>query len=264
MTLFQDFENGSITLPQWSKLAESAGLNHIDINRKCLGTMSLDEVRSQAEACTLPFLMVSTYSDFSNPEAEAREAAVKKAIEDMGYTRALGAQYIRLTAGQYYEEQTDKEAISRIYGCFEVAVKEAEKMGLKVLLENHSKPGAWRNPDFNFHQDRMLALWESLKELPIGVNYDVANAYAVGNWQLLMKTFGDRIETVHLNDLESLIPLRFCLVGKGIVNLKEQVKALKDMGFRGAFSLEEAGMEGRHGVIRAAGNVKRLLAKAGY
>ena len=264
VSLFEEFFQGRLTLEQWSILAEQAGLTHIDINRRCLMDMGPDRAAAEAARCRLPFLMVTTYSDFSNPDPEARRRAVDAAREDARLTAALGARYLRLTAGQHYPGQDARETVGHICDCFAAVLDTARRAGVGILLENHSKPGAWQYPDFNFHMERMLLLWEAIRTLPIGINYDTANAFALGDWRRLMDAFGTRITTVHVNDLDSLAPLHFCCAGEGRVDLAEQFAALRARGFEGPFSLEEAGMEGRDAVRRAAANTLTLLAGAGY
>jgi sugar phosphate isomerase/epimerase len=122
---------------------------------------------------------------------------------------------------------------------------------LEILLENHSQPGAWKYPDFDFHMDRFLTLWDELKELPISVNFDTANAYALKDWKRLLNAVTGRIATIHLNDLASVEPLAFARVGEGIVPLEEMVRAVYATGYEGPICIEEAGFQGWEGTVKA-------------
>lgn len=259
VSLFQDFFHGELSLEQWAEFAAETGLDYIDINRRCLMDLSVDEVEKKAGSLRLPVMMVTTYSDFTAPDAAERAAAIEAAKRDILITGALGGKYIRLTAGQHYPQQDEDEAIGYIYDGFAACIPAAEAAGVRILLENHSKPGAWQYDDFDFHFGRMVKLWEKMKELPIGVNYDTANGFALDNWQALMEMFGARIATIHMNDLASIKPLQFACVGEGIVPLEEQMKALYAMGFRGPVCIEEAAMEGKKGVTRAVQNTRVIL-----
>ena len=261
VSLFQDFFRGELSLEQWAEFAAETGLDYIDINRRCLMDLPIDEVEKKAAGLRLPVMMVTTYSDFTAPDAADCAAAIEAAKKDILITGALGGKYIRLTAGQHYPQQDEDEAIGYIYEGFAACIPTAESVGVRILLENHSKPGAWQYDDFDFHFERMAKLWEKMKELPIGVNYDTANGFALDRWQTLMKMFGERIDTIHMNDLASIKPLQFACVGEGIVPLEEQVRALYTMGFRGPVCIEEAAMEGKSGVIRAVQNTKAILKK---
>lgn len=259
VSLFHDFFQGSMTLKRWSAFAKGIGLDYIDINRKCLMDLTVGEVERMAKDLYLPVMMVTTYSDFTIPDAEGRAAAIEAAKNDILITAALGGKYIRLTAGQHYPIQDEKEAIEHVCDGFEACISTAEKAGVRILLENHSKPGAWQYNDFNFHFERMIKLWERVKELPIGVNYDTANSYALHKWRELLKVFNERIETIHVNDLDTISPLRFSCIGDGIVPLEEQIKALLAIGFQGPVCIEEAGMEGIVGIHRSVKFTRSLL-----
>ena len=234
-------------------------LDCIDINIRCLLNMPLSAVEKLPEQLSVPVMMVTTYSDFTNPDADCLQAAVEQAKRDVETTAALQGKYLRLTAGQHYPGQDEATVIDGVYRCFEACIPVAEKAGIGLLLENHSKPGAWQYDDFDFHFDRMLKLWEKLQQLPVGINYDTANAYALHNWQALLEAFRGRIETVHINDLTSVQPLKFSCVGDGIVPIREQLDAIFAMDFHGPICIEEAGMQGLEGISRSISHVRKLL-----
>ena len=115
--------------------------------------------------------------------------------------------------------------------------------------------------DYVFHAERFLALWEALKPLPISINYDTANAYALKEWERLLDAVAGRIETIHLNDLASVDPLTFALVGEGIVPLEEMLRAVKSTGFCGPVCIEEAGFQGWNGIAKAVTYTQELCRK---
>ena len=259
VSLFSAFFDRSMDVPAWSEAAAQMGLDRIDVNIRCLLDRDVDAVAAISRQLALPVLMVTTYSDFTNPTEEGRMLAVEQAKLDIRKTAALGASYLRLTAGQSYPDQDETGTIEGVYRCFEACIPDAEAAGIRLLIENHSKPGAWQYPDFNFHFDRMAALWQKLQALPIGVNYDTANAFAVEKWRDLLDLFRGRIETVHVNDLVSVQPLQFCCIGDGIVPLQEQFAAIYATGFNGPICIEEAGMQGLEGIRRSIDFTKQLL-----
>ena len=208
-------------------------------------------------------MMITTYSDFTNPDDEMLERAVADAKKDIEMAAALKAKYLRLTAGQAYPGETDETMIRRIYSCFEMCLPVAEAHGVGILLENHSKPGAWQYPDYDFHLERMLKLWNCLQELPVGINFDTANAYALRDWKSLVDAFGSRIETVHINDLETVVPLKFSCVGEGVVPQAEILREVYRRGFHGPICIEDACMRGMDGIETAFNHTKEILQKLG-
>lgn len=259
VSLYSAFFSGERTVPQWSRDAKELGLDSVDINALFLREKSLEEIRQLRRELTLPVLMVSAYSDFTLPDPDKREEAVQTAFADMGRAAAIGAKYIRLTAGQAWPGEDDAVMCQRVYDCFARCVPVARELGLTILLENHSKPGAWQYVDYNFHMDHFLMLWEKLKELPISINFDTANAYALGDWKRILDAVAGRIATVHLNDVDSLDPLHFCLVGQGFVDMEDMLRAVYATGFQGELCIEEASFQGWEGIRLAAEYTHMLL-----
>lgn len=264
VSLYPEFFSGDRTIPQWSAQGAALGLGAVDINALFLREKSLDEIRKIRQELTVPVLMVSAYSDFTLPDPQERAQALETAKEDIQRAAAVGAKYIRLTAGQAYPDQDDAEMCQRVYQCFCSCVEEAKACGVEILLENHSKPGAWQYPDYNFHMEHFLMLWDVLKELPIHINFDTANSYALGDWKRILDAVAGRIATVHLNDLASVEPLAFTLVGDGIVPMEEILDAVYATGFTGDLCIEEAAFRGFEGIELAAAYTKNLAKKYGF
>lgn len=251
VSLYKEFFTGDRTIPEWSKQAAELGLDCIDINALFIREMDLAQINGIRKELTVPVLMVSAYSDFTLPDSAARQEALQTAFADMERSAAIGAKYIRLTAGQSYPGEDDEAMCRRVYDCFKICCDRAAALGLTVLLENHSKPGAWKYVDYNFNLKHFLLLWEKLKSLPISINFDIANAYALTDWKEILKAVAGRIATVHINDLFSVEPLQFCLAGDGIVPMEEILDAVYETGFRGDICLEEAAFLGWEGIEKA-------------
>lgn len=264
VSLYKEFFAGDRTIAQWSKQASQLGLDSIDINALFIREKSMEEIAEIRAQLTIPVLMVSAYSDFTIPDAAARAEALRTALEDMERAAAIGAKYIRLTAGQAYPGEDDTVMCQRVYDCFAACCEQAEKLGLTILLENHSKPGAWQYIDYNFDLAHFLQLWEVLKPLPISINFDTANAYALTHWRQILDAVAGRIETVHINDLSSVDPLTFCMAGAGIVPMEEIMDAVYATGFRGDICLEEAAFLGWEGIEKATAYTLELCRKYGF
>lgn len=264
VSLYSEFFAGERTIPQWSQQAQQLGLDCVDINALFLREKSEDEIAQIRQQLTVPVLMVSAYSDFTLPSDEKRAEALETAAADIRRAAAIGAKYIRLTAGQAYPGEPDSVACRRVYDCFAKCVDIAAREGVEILLENHSKPGAWQYVDYNFNMERFLALWDTLKELPIHINFDTANAYALKDWKRILNAVSGRIATVHINDLASVEPLAFSLVGSGIVPLEEMLDAVYATGFTGHLCIEEAAFRGWDGIRDAAAFTIDLAKKYGF
>jgi sugar phosphate isomerase/epimerase len=264
VSLYQEFFSGVRTIPQWSRQAAALGLDSVDINALFLREKSLEEIEALRKELTVPVLMVSAYSDFTLPDEKLREEAVQTALEDIARASAMGAKYIRLTAGQAYPNEPDDVMCQRVYDCFARCVPVAQENGVTILLENHSKPGAWQYIDYNFNMEHFLQLWEVLKPLPICVNFDTANAYALTDWKKILNAVAGRIATVHINDLSSVEPLTFCMAGAGLVPMEQIMDAVYATGFQGDICLEEAAFQGWEGIKKATAYTLKLCNKYGF
>ena len=97
----------------------------------------------------------------------------------------------------------------------------------------------------------MCPILRQTKDLPISVNFDTANAWALGDWERILRAVAGRIATVHINDLSAIQPLTFCMAGAGIVPMKEILDAVYATGFCGDICLEEAAFLGWEGLRQA-------------
>lgn len=262
VSLYPKFSSGLLDIPAWSVMAADIGLDAIDISAMFFNDLDYSQLSYIRKALKLPVLMVSAYSDFTNPKAELRGLAIKTAVKHIESAGALGASYVRLTAGQCYPDFDEAEVINNVYECFEECVPAAERNDITIVFENHSKPGSWQYPDFNFCIGRFSLLWDKLKMLPVEVNFDTANAFALGDWKTIFDKVSDRIATVHLNDLSSVDPLTFTCVGEGIVPIKDMMRVLINNGYGGPLCIEEASFRDAEGIACAVENTKKLWAEA--
>lgn len=258
VSLYKEFFEGRLTIPEWSKKAKEFGLSSIDINALFIREKSEEDIAAICRELSVPVLMVSAYSDFTHPDESERKKVIETAKADMKRAAAIGAKYIRLTAGQHHPDADEGEMLAWVKEGFGACAETSRETGVTILLENHSQPGAWAYPDYVFDTERFLKTWDALSELPIGVNFDTANAYALGDWKRLLAAVAGRIETVHLNDLTAVDPLGFALVGAGIVPLSDMMDAINQTGFCGAVCIEEASFTGWDGISRAADFAKEL------
>ena len=262
--LFQDIISGRIRVADWAAAARDMGLDCVDLsilfvaNRTPMGIAEL-----KRQLCGMPVGMITCYPDFTQPEPVARERELAHALSDVAAAADLGARYIRLTAGQAYEGQSDDDAVRQVVSCFEKCCEHACRWGVRVLLENHSKPGAWARPDFDFHTGRFLRLVNAMSHLPVGINFDTANTYALGDDAcMVFESVYGRVESIHVNDIADTERLRFVGIGDGGAPICEIFRIAKRRGFDGLLSIEECGRDGVAGIRRSFERAAALWADA--
>ena len=266
VSLFAPILQGEMTVEDWAVAAKEMGMDAIDLSIlfvKHRTPAAIGQLKQQLARAQMPVAMITTYPDFSQPDPMQRERELSYAISDIATAAELGAEYLRITAGQYYPGQDDDETIKHIVSCFETCCKYAERWGVKLLMENHSKPGAWEREDFDFCTERFLKLVEASEGLPIGINFDTANTYADGaNAMEVFRKVYHRVETIHVNDLKSKSPLTFCGIGDGSAPVLEIFQIAKEKGFKGLLSIEEVGGAGLDGIRKSFANSKSLWEQA--
>jgi len=264
VSLFKEIIEGRMTLGEWAVLAEKVGLDAVDLSVLLIKNRTpvcIRDAQNEFKKHTMPVAMVTTYSDFTNPDEAQRKRELAYAISDIALASNLSAQYIRLTAGQEYEGVDEDQTLQTAAECFLKAKEFADDMGVKILFENHSKPGAWERPDYLFDTRRFLKFAELLKNTGIGINFDTANTFAYGDDPLPVLTkILPQLETIHVNDTDAPGSLHFVVAGTGMAPIKEIFTAVKRAGFDGWICIEEAGMKGPDGIIRAIDYVKKTWA----
>lgn len=266
VSLFPELISGTSSIERWANYAAELGLDAFDISILFVRDRTprgISQLRAQVEASGLPLAMVATYPDFTVPDRICWEREVKKAISDIAVATELGAQYVRITAGQYYPERPVDLEIDQICAAFGECAEYAQRWGVRLLWENHSKPGAWDHIDFDFDEERFLRLYERLKGGPVMLNYDIANAYLLGCGPELLKMCFTDVASIHINDVASVEPLCFTGVGKGRAPILQTFQFLIENGYRGHYAIEEASGNGWRGVADAVETTKRLLYEAG-
>lgn len=260
VSLFPPLISGEMRISEWVDAARQMGLDAVDLSILFVRQrtpMGLKEVRSQLGG--MPVAMITTYPDFTQPDENLRAKELAHAVSDIAVASELGAEFIRLTAGQVHEGLSDEASIGAVRDCFEVCCEKAKRWGVGVLLENHSKPGAWENPDFDFHTQRFLALVDALKDLPVGINFDTANTYALGDdAPAVFEQVFDRVKSIHINDIRDVDRLEFVGIGDGTAPISSIFSIAKARGYDGLMSIEEVGREGLQGIQRSISRAKAL------
>ena len=266
VTLFKDIISGKSTIGEWAAYAKELGLDGLDLSVLCVKDRTpvcVTAARKALEQEEMGCVMITTYPDFTNPDEIQRERELAFANADVALASALGAKYLRITAGQVYDLEDEDKALEIVKKYF-LSVKEtADKLGVKLLFENHSKPGAWENPDYLFDTRRFLKLAELLKDTDIRINFDTANTVAFGDDAVeVFKKILPQIETIHVNDLKAPGGVDFMVCGRGVAPIKEIFAEAKKAGFDGWVCIEEAGFQGKEGIAEAVNFTREAWDKA--
>lgn len=252
VSLYADFVSGRRSLPDWFRIAADLGLDgadvsvaHFDWNDRA----GLDRLRGHAAQAGVRIAMVVTYSDFTLPDPEARrreQAAVHAQIEAAA---RLEAPYVRLTAGQSWPGVARADGLAWAAEGLSQAAAHAGGLGVTALYENHTRGSVWRWNDFSQPADRFLELVAATEGSDLAVLFDTANNLALWDRpEAVLARVRNRVAAVHLADIEQPGAFRPVVPGTGTSPHASLLASLRDVGFDGWISVEEASGNGLEGL----------------
>lgn len=251
-----------MTIKDWAMQGAEVGLDGIDLSILFLKSKDpeyLEIVRHEIRDAGIRVAMVTTYPDFTHPDPKEREHELSKLQEDIVAASRLGADLVRVTAGQAHPTVKHDEGIEWAVQGLTRAMEFAKNYPVKLVYENHAKPGAWRYVDFSHPTDIFLSIVERTRGVSLGVNWDTANVIAYGDDPIpVLKKVVDRVISVHAADTSTRGELKHVLLGTGLVPFREMFEIIHSAKFDGWICMEEASFKGKAGVKAAADFVRSV------
>ena len=264
VSCFGAITSGEMSVGQWAQLAAEIGFDAIDLSILFLENgdpAELAAMRGQIEAAGVRVAVVNTYADFTHPDASERERQLSKLAGDLATCAAIGSEMVRVTAGQAHPETGRHEGVEWVVDSFRRSVDAAERVGVRLVYENHSRPGVWQYSDFSHPAAIFLEIADAIEDMPIGILFDTANPIARGEEPLpVLDKVINRVACVHAADTGGWGMLRPVVVGTGIVPFAEIFSVLRRSGYDGVISIEEASGTGEAGVRSAADFIRNAWA----
>ena len=220
VSFFSEIIEGRMSIFEWAQMGASIGLDAIDISILFAPDhtpQKLAAVRREVESTGMRILMVTSYPDFTHPDAAQRERELALEQEVVAVGAALGAQYVRVTAGQAHPETGRAEGVAWAIQGLRRLAESTRTSGITLVYENHAKPGAWTYTDFSQPPELFLEIARATADAGIGVNFDTGNAatFADDPVELLRAVIGQVI-TIHAADSSRRGELKHVLLGTGI------------------------------------------------
>jgi sugar phosphate isomerase/epimerase len=142
VSLFDTIASGQMLPAEWMDFAAELGLDGVECAPpliRPIGPATPAEFRRLAEARGLAISNYTAYSDFTYPDADARKSELVAVLRNIQIARDLGAPSLRVLTGQQRPEVREAEGIRWIADCIAQVVMEADKVGVRINLENHTK-----------------------------------------------------------------------------------------------------------------------------
>lgn len=267
VSLFPAVIRGELTIRQYADFCKHLGLDGFDLGMIQLKNHTpryLREVRQDISDVGIPLVMVTTYPDFTHPDADQREREFDFLVHDMALASALGARFLRITAGQAHPGTDEAQGIDRVMAYFHRAIPVSERYGITLVYENHAKPGVWDYMDFSNPPHIFLEIARQLRGTAIGINFDTANILVAGEDTTLevLAQVIDQVQSIHVAETATQGKMDPVPLGTGIVPMHEIFHYLKAQHFTGWLCLEENGNQGLQGVRDAVTFARTTWEKA--
>ena len=262
VSLFPEINEGKMTLLDWLRASKTCGLDGIDISMSFLLNHTpayLQTVKEMFELENVPIVMATTYPNFTHPDKLQREREREYFRRDIALCSELKIRYLRILAGQAHPETKIPDGIRWAIENIRNASTVADKYGVQLLYEDHSKPGAWLYNDFSFPPDIFMEIVYGIWDTSVGINFDTGNIVAYGSDPMtILEEVFPKVETIHVSDMKAYGEFSPVLIGTGVVPLRPIFKYIKEHGFDKWFCIEEASFQGLEGIKKAVDTVRTI------
>lgn len=266
VSFFSDILSGRLSVADWARMGSELGLDAVDLSILFLPDRSSKTaalIRRHVEDAGTRIAMLTTYPDFTHPDPAQRARELELEVEAVGLAAELGADLIRVTAGQAHPGTSRPEGIAWAADGLCRLAQLTQGSPARPVYENHAKPGAWEFTDFSQPPDIFLEIVHKTSDVRLGVNFDTGNATAfVEDPLCLLEQVIARVVSVHVADTSARGELKPVLLGSGLAPLERIFRRLLRAGWNGWLCMEEASFQGREGVAAAAQAVRRAWAEA--
>lgn len=262
VSYFPALQSGEMPLKEWARLGKSLGLDAVDLGIVLLKNHTpvyTQQVVDELSEVGIGIGMITDYPDFTNPDPLQREREMDYLRRDIALASRVGARLLRVTAGQHHPGVPVADQTTWAAECLAKMGDVGTHYGVELVVENHSKPGAWHYYDLTYDPEVFVDLVRRLASTPIGVNFDTANTVAAGHDPVpVLEEVADQVISVHAADTESKGNFKPVVVGTGAVPFPELFAVLRRRGFDNWICIEEWSNTGEDGIKRAVENVRKL------
>jgi sugar phosphate isomerase/epimerase len=215
----EDLIEGKIQLEDWIDMSAELDCDGLELYNLFLASYDqdyLDEIRNRIRSFGMEIPMMCYSSDFTMLDLNDRKEQVKKQIEVIKVTAALGSSYCRTLSGQARPEVSIKQGVLWVIECIQECLIAAEKYNVKLVIENHFMDPLWRYREFAQRKDVFLKIINNISSPFFGVQYDPSNALVAGDDPIdVLDAVLPKVMTVHASD-------RYLLPGSTIEEMRQK------------------------------------------
>ena len=260
VSLYNDIFTGKSSVASWIQFGAELGLDAVDFSIKFFPSRdpeTIKQTRAALETHDITPCMIACYSDFTHPDPAQRAQALTDLKADIALAKALDVEFLRVTAGQNHPGTERAAGVQWVADGFRRALDEATKHGITLAYENHTKGAPWDYWDFSQPTDIFLEILDALSDTPLGVCFDTANPLVLREDVLaLLEQVVHRIVVVHIFDLREVGVFEPVRVGTGASPIPQVFSRMRQAGYDGWLSIEEASRSGEQGFMESVAFVR--------
>lgn len=260
VSLYNDIFSGKNSVADWIRFGAELGLDAVDFSIKFFPERDIETIkqaRTALEKHSIAPCMIACYADFTHPDPVQRSQELTDLKADIALAQALEAKFIRVTAGQNHPGTEREAGVQWVTDGFRRAIDEAEKHGITLAYENHTKGAPWDYWDFSQPTEIFLEILDALSDTPLGVCFDTANPLVLGEDVLtLLEAVVHRIVVVHIFDLREVGVFEPVRIGTGASPIPQIFSRIRQAGYDSWLSIEEASRSGQQGFEQAIAYVR--------
>ena len=160
----------------------------------------LAEVKAKAESLGLKIIALTPYnSHFNSLDEDMRQKEMEGLRKVIRYAKYLGAQYIRIYAGNYAASDTDPDGkkMERLVASMRELGDDAAKEGITLVMENHFNT-------MTVSAAQSIEAADAIDHPNVGILYDQANlAFTLQeDYQTAIPLQTRKVNYVHVKDLK--------------------------------------------------------------
>ncbi len=266
VSLYDDIFTGKSTVADWIRFGAELGLDAVDFSIKFFPHRDENTahiVRAILAKRGLEACMLACYSDFTHPDKIQRAQELTNLKSDIALAKALGAKFVRVTAGQNHPGIEREAGVDWVVDGFRHALDEAERKGITLAYENHTKGAPWQYWDFSQPTEIFLEIMDALSDTPLGVCFDTANPLVLNEdvLELLDKVI-NRVVVLHVFDMREAGKFEPVRVGTGASPIPQIFSRMRQANYDGWLSIEEASRQGQRGFEEAIQYVRQAWQQA--
>jgi sugar phosphate isomerase/epimerase len=266
VSLYDDIFGGKSSVADWIQFGAKLGLDAVDFSIKFFperDAATLSHTIAALEKFNVQSCMLACYSDFTHPDATQRQQELTNLKADIALAKTLGAKFVRVTAGQNHPGVERAAGVQWVTSGFRRALDEAESHGITLAYENHTKGAPWDYWDFSQPTEIFLEILDALSDTPLGICFDTANPLVLGEDVLaLLEKVIQRIVVLHIFDLRAVKVFEPVRVGTGASPIPPIFSRLRQTGYDGWLSIEEASRSGQEGFTQSIAYVRETWEQA--